>query len=83
MGHPDLAGQGLIHAARTTHCRARHRSAWPAALFVLGGGLMKGKFMLQGWKNMNPEQHCVEDHIDLYGHIDDPVYLRKEETFAS
>jgi len=39
--------------------------------------------MLQGWKNMNPEQHCVEDHIDLYGHIDDPVYLRKEETFAS
>jgi len=52
-------------------------------LVSLGGGLMKGKFMLQGWKNMHPEQHYVQDHVDLYEHIDDPVYLRKEETFAS
>jgi poly(3-hydroxyalkanoate) synthetase len=52
-------------------------------LVALGGGLMKGKFMLQGWKNMHPEQHYIQDHIDLYEHIDDPVYLAKEETFAS
>jgi polyhydroxyalkanoate depolymerase len=52
-------------------------------LVTLGGGLMKGKFMLQGWKNMHPEQHYFEDHIDLYEHIDDPAYLRKEETFKS
>jgi poly(3-hydroxyalkanoate) synthetase len=52
-------------------------------LVALGGGLMKGKFMLQGWKNMHPEQHYVQDHIDLYEHIDDPAYLAKEETFAS
>ena len=50
-------------------------------LVALGGGLMKGKFMLQGWKNMNPEQHYIQDHIDLYEHIDDPAYLAKEETF--
>ena len=42
---------------------------------------MKGRFMLQGWKNMNPEQHYFQDHIDLYEHIDDPAYLAKEETF--
>ena len=44
---------------------------------------MKGKFMLQGWKNMHPEQHYIQDHIDLYEHIDDPAYLAKEETFES
>jgi len=52
-------------------------------LVALGGGLMKGKFMLQGWKNMHPEQHYIKDHVDLYEHIDDPAYLEKEETFES
>ncbi len=52
-------------------------------LIGLGGGLMKGAFMLQGWKNMHPGQHYIQDHIDLYEHIDDPAYLAKEETFES
>jgi poly(3-hydroxyalkanoate) synthetase len=52
-------------------------------LVALGGGLMKGKLMLQGWKNMHPEQHYFQEHIDLYDHIDDPIYLAKEETFES
>ena len=51
-------------------------------LVALGGGLMRGKFMLQGWKNMHPEQHYIQDHVDLYEHIDDPGYVAKEETFA-
>lgn len=33
----------------------------------LGDGLMKGKYMLQGWKNMHPEQHYIQDHIDQAG----------------
>ncbi|QXX73381.1 alpha/beta fold hydrolase [Methylovirgula sp. HY1] len=52
-------------------------------LVGLGGGLMKGKFMLQGWKNMHPEQHYFTDQVDLYEHIDDQNYLSKEETFES
>jgi polyhydroxyalkanoate depolymerase len=52
-------------------------------LVGLGGGLMKGKFMLQGWKNMHPEQHYIQDQIDLYEHMGDPAYLKKEETFES
>jgi polyhydroxyalkanoate depolymerase len=52
-------------------------------LVELGGGLMLGKFMLQGWKNMHPEQHYFAKYIDLYEHIDDPAYLKKEETFES
>lgn len=50
-------------------------------LVGLGDGLMLGKFMLQGWKNMHPTQHYIKDHIDLYEHIEDPTYLTKEETF--
>lgn len=46
-----------------------------------GGGLMLGKYMLAGWKNMHPEQHYVQEHIDLYEHIDDPVWLSKTEAF--
>jgi len=32
---------------------------------------------------MHPEQHYIADQIDLYEHIDDPVYLAKVETFES
>jgi poly(3-hydroxyalkanoate) synthetase len=52
-------------------------------LVSLGGGLMKGKFMLQGWKNMHPELHYIQDQIDLYEHIDDAAYVEKEEAFES
>ena len=65
--------------------RMAHQSpmSYYEELVALGDGLMKGKFMLQGWKNMHPEQHYIADQVDLYEHIDDPVYLKKEETFAS
>lgn len=50
-------------------------------LVAVGGGLMRGRVMLQGWKGMHPEQHYVQALIDMYEHIDDPAYLRKEEAF--
>lgn len=50
-------------------------------LVATGGGVMPGRFMLAGWKNMHPEQHYVAEHIDLYEHIDDPVWLSKTEAF--
>lgn len=37
--------------------------------------------MLLGWKNMHPEQHYFQKHIDLYEHVGDPAYLAKEEAF--
>lgn len=48
-------------------------------LVTLGGGRMRGSVMLQGWEG----QRYVREHIDLYEHIDDPIYLEQEETFAS
>ncbi len=52
-------------------------------LVKLGGGLMRGQFMLQGWKGMHPEQHYFKNYLDLYEHIDDPAYVAKEEDFES
>ncbi len=52
-------------------------------LVELGDGLMLGKFMLQGWKNMHPGEHYIKEHVDLYEHMDDPIYLAKKETFES
>ena len=52
-------------------------------LVGLGGGLMRGKFMLRGWKNMHPEEHYIKEHIDLLVNIDDPAYVAKLETFES
>jgi poly(3-hydroxyalkanoate) synthetase len=65
--------------------RAAHETplSFYRELVELGGGRMKGEFMLRGWKNMHPEQHYVQDYVDLYEHIDEPAYLAKEETFES
>jgi len=52
-------------------------------LIRLGGGLMRGKVMLQGWKNMHPEQHYVAEHVELWEHIGDPAYKAKTETFEA
>ena len=52
-------------------------------LVEMGGGLMLGKYMLQGWKDMHPEAHYFKEHVDLFEHIDDPVYVAKEEVFES
>jgi pimeloyl-ACP methyl ester carboxylesterase len=57
--------------------------AFYEALVTLGGGLMEGKCMLRSWKNMHPEQHCMQDHVDLYEHIDDDdACLAKQDTFG-
>jgi poly(3-hydroxybutyrate) depolymerase len=52
-------------------------------LVALGGGLMRGSIMLQGWKGMHPERHYFQDQVDLYMHIDDSAYLAMTETFKS
>ncbi len=52
-------------------------------LIMLGGGLMRGRFMLEAWKAMHPGEHYVRKYVDLYEHIDDPAYVKKKEAFES
>jgi pimeloyl-ACP methyl ester carboxylesterase len=49
-------------------------------LVALGDGLMQGKLMVQGWKNMHPNGDYFRDHIELCQRSD-PAYLAKKETF--
>jgi polyhydroxyalkanoate depolymerase len=58
-------------------------TAFYEELVAMGGGLMRGEVMLRGWKGMNPVEHYIAEDIELYEHIDDPVYLKKKETFES
>jgi len=53
------------------------------ALIALGDGLMRGIYMLEAWKNMHPGQQYFRKYVDLYEHIEDPTYLKKEEAFES
>jgi poly(3-hydroxybutyrate) depolymerase len=50
-------------------------------LVEAGGGLMRGEFMLEGFKNMHPEQHMVDKYVNLYLNIDDEAYVRRNENF--
>ncbi|ACK51088.1 PHB de-polymerase domain protein [Methylocella silvestris BL2] len=46
-----------------------------------GGGRMRGKFMLAGWKSMHPEEHYFKTHVDLYENVEDPAFVKKREEF--
>ncbi len=72
------AGDGPVRKMAHTYPTSFYQE-----LVDMGRGVMRGKLMLRGWKNMHPEQHYMTDHIDLYEHMDDPEYLRKEEIFES
>lgn len=50
-------------------------------LVETGGGLLKGAYMLDGFKSMHPEEHYVDKYISLYEHIDDKDYVTRTENF--
>ena len=52
------------------------------SLVEMGGGLMRGKFMLAGWKAMHPEVHYLKNYVDLYENVEDPAFLKKRDEFA-
>jgi polyhydroxyalkanoate depolymerase len=52
-----------------------------AELVRLGRGLIKGAFMLEGFKNMHPAKQYMKKFVDLYEHVDDPSYVTRFESF--
>jgi poly(3-hydroxyalkanoate) synthetase len=49
-------------------------------LVAAGDGLMQGRLMVQGWRNLHPKEDYFRDHVDLYGRMDE-TYPAKKETF--
>jgi poly(3-hydroxybutyrate) depolymerase len=50
-------------------------------LVATGGGLLKGSYMLEGFKSLHPQKQYVEKYVDLYEHVDDPDYVKRTENF--
>ncbi len=52
-------------------------------LVTKGNGVLKGGFMLQGFKNMHPGKQYIEKYVELYTNLADPEYVKKFEKFES
>jgi len=50
-------------------------------LVAAGEGLLKGAFMLEGFKNLHPVKQYVEKFAELYDNVEDPTYVERFETF--
>ena len=72
------AGDGAIRNISHTLPMADYQN-----LVNMGGGLFPGRFMLAAWKSSKPEQHYFGKYVDLYEHLDDPVYMKKQEAFEA
>lgn len=46
-----------------------------------GGGLLQGRYMLEGFKNLHPVVQYFDKFVELYERIDDPDYVRRFEQF--
>ena len=52
-------------------------------LVAMGNGILKGKVMLQGFKNMHIGKQYFEKYAELYSKIEDQEYRKKFEKFES
>lgn len=72
------AGEGQIKELAHTYPMSFYEE-----LVAMGNGLLKGEFMLQGFKNMHIGKQYFDKYAELYRNIDDQEYRRKFEKFES
>lgn len=56
-------------------------TAFYERLVKLGGGMLRGEFMLMGFKSMHPDKQYVGKFVDLYRNIDNTENRRRFEEF--
>lgn len=56
-------------------------TAFYERLVKLGGGVLKGHFMLMGFKSMHPDNQYGGKFVDLYRNIDSPDHRKRFEEF--
>ena len=71
------AGEGTVKNLAHTLPMSFYRE-----LVDAGGGRLLGKFMLAGWKDMNPAAQYVEKYTDLFANIEEKDYVKRAEEFA-
>ena len=81
-----LAGAPIdTHAGNGPVTRLGRRTpfSYYQGLVAMGGGLLRGKFMLAAWKSMHPDDHYWGKYIDLFDNITNPEYRQRARHFAS
>jgi len=56
-------------------------AAFYERLVKLGGGMLKGEYMLAGFKSMHPDMQYVAKFREIYRNIDHPGHRRRFEEF--
>ncbi|KCZ73057.1 poly(3-hydroxyalkanoate) synthetase [Candidatus Methanoperedens nitroreducens] len=50
-------------------------------LVAIGGGVLKGDFMLDGFKSLHPNEQYIGKYVALYERINNPAYVKRFEIF--
>lgn len=50
-------------------------------LVAMGNGIMRGRYILWGFKNFNPYERYVDDYVKLFNGINDPVIVERSRRF--
>ncbi|MDI6737206.1 MAG: alpha/beta fold hydrolase [Nanoarchaeota archaeon] len=72
------AGNGMI-----TKCALSAPMAFYESMVMAGNGVLDGKFMVMGFKMMNPEDRFFNDYRDLFEHIDDENFMKRARKFRA
>jgi poly(3-hydroxyalkanoate) synthetase len=51
------------------------------SMVLMGGGLLDGKFLLTGFKMLNPVERYCGDYFDLFFNISDDTFLERNRKF--
>lgn len=79
-----LAGAPIdtsVGTGRITEYAHRYPMEFFEELVATGNGLMKGSYMLLGFKSLHPAEQYFDKYVELYEHIEDPSYVRRFERF--
>lgn len=81
-----LAGSPIDTQAGDGPLKRMVNSAPPGfyeALVAAGGGLMRGDFMLQGWKSLDPARHYIQRPLELLENVDDKAWVQRDDRFTT
>jgi poly(3-hydroxyalkanoate) synthetase len=72
----DSAGEGMVR-----DYAMNYPMEFFEELVATGGGLMRGDYLLLGFKSLHPDKQYVEKFVELYENIEDDTYVKKFEHF--
>jgi len=72
------AGDSKITKYATLYPMAFYKS-----MVAMGNGVMDGRFLVTGFKMLNPMERYYNDYINMYMNIHDPKYVKRSRKFRN